>query len=87
MLLFPHSNHAGKMRLKNGQTVNYGSIRVKDDLFYYYTGKGLREIFKPNQTEGEKRVASALHKKTEAELITSEHIARIPVIEISKFIS
>jgi|GEM_PF-4062758 hypothetical protein len=38
-------NQAGTMKLKDGSTANYGSIRIENDRFVHYTGKGLRELF------------------------------------------
>lgn len=75
-----HFNHAGAMQLKDGRTVNYGVIRLSDNEVVYYTGKGLREILKPNMTEDEKKLADQLKKIGEGEdgeqkLINSEHIA------------
>lgn len=73
-------NHAGAMQLKDGRTVNYGVIRVTDNEVVYYTGKGLREMWKPNMTEEEKKRAEELKKigkneNGEQQLIQTEHIA------------
>ena len=73
-------NHAGAMQLKDERTVNYGVIRLTDNEVIYYTGKGLREILKPNMTDEEKKLADQLKKIGESEngeqkLIDSEHIA------------
>lgn len=72
--------HSGVMQLKDRRTVNYGVIRVTDNEVVYYTGKGLREMFKPNMKEEEKRHAEELkrickEKNGEQKLINSEHIA------------
>ena len=58
-------NHAGVMTLNDGTKVNYGTIRVNQNMskLIYYTGKGLREIFKPNMTEDEKHKAEELNGK------------------------
>ncbi|HVA97533.1 MAG TPA: hypothetical protein VNG53_01450 [Bacteroidia bacterium] len=85
-------NHAGTMQLKNGQTVNYGVIRTPNNEVVYYTGKGLREMWKPTMTEEEKKLANQLRQIGEKEdgeqkLIASEHIAATPFDEIVKVIS
>lgn len=84
-------NHAGAMQLKDGRTVNYGVIRVMEDEIVYYTGKGLREMWKPNMTEEEKEIADKLRKIKEEEngeqmLIHSEHIAVTKFDDIARII-
>ncbi len=75
-------NHTGEMELKDGRIVNYGVIRRTEDVVAYYTGKGLREMWKPDMTEAEKTRADELKKigeeKGEQELI------RLGYIEITK---
>ncbi len=73
-------NHAGAMQLKDGRTVNYGVIRLVDNEVVYYTGLGLREMWKPNMTKEEKERADELKKigkeeNGEQKLINSKHIA------------
>jgi len=80
-------NHAGAMQLKSGNTTNYGVIRVNDTEVVYYTGKGLREMWKPTMKEEEKENAEELKQIGESEdgeqkLITSGHIAVTPLDEI-----
>jgi hypothetical protein len=82
-------NHAGAMQLKDGRTVNYGVIRINDQEIVYYTGKGIREMWKPNMTEKEKERAEELKKIGEEEggelkLINSEHITVTPLDEIAR---
>lgn len=84
-------NRAGAMQLIDGRTVNYGVIRVDDKEVVYYTGKGLREMWKPNMNEEEKKLAEALKKidkETDGEqkLIKSEHIAVTPLDQIARVI-
>lgn len=74
------SNHAGAMQLKDGRTVNYGVIRLTDNEIIYYTGRGIRDIWKPNMTDEEKKFADQLKKigkgeNGEQKLIDSGHIA------------
>jgi hypothetical protein len=77
------SNHAGVLRFTNGNTGNYGSIRVENGNFYCYTGQGLREMF-PQSGATEK--SKELNKLSEAELIKLGHIAVIPVNEIAEIV-
>jgi hypothetical protein len=84
---FPPSNHAGVMKYKTGQTANYGSIKVENNRFFHYTGKGLREMFPQNPNEEQKKLAAELHKKGESELIASGHIMCPLVDEIEEFLN
>lgn len=82
-------NHAGAMQLKDGKTVNYGVIRLTDTEVVYYTGKGLREMWKPNMTEEEKKRAEELKRigeepNGEQKLIGSEHIAVTKFVDIAR---
>ncbi|MBA3986531.1 MAG: hypothetical protein H0X63_08180 [Flavobacteriales bacterium] len=84
-------NHAGAMQLNDGHTVNYGVIRVNDNEVVYYTGKGLREMWKPTMTEEEKKLAGQLKQIGETEggeqkLISSEHIAITSLDDIVRVI-
>lgn len=79
-------NHVGVMTLNDGTEVNYGTIRVNQNMskLIYYTGKGLREIFKPNMTEDEKHKAEELKKLDGKTLMKSGHIAEILLSEIKE---
>ncbi len=84
-------NHAGAMVLKTGQTVNYGVIRIEEDKLIYYTGKGLREIWKPDLSGEEKVKSEELQRIAnsdggEEQLIASEHIATTPLNQIERVI-
>ncbi|GAB4258181.1 MAG: hypothetical protein Kow0079_15410 [Vicingaceae bacterium] len=84
-------NHAGAMQLKDGRIINYGVIRLTDNEVVYYTGKGLREIWKPNMNEEEKKRAEELKKIGEEEngeqrLIQTEHIAMTKFEDIARVI-
>ena len=59
--------HAGVMTLKDGTKMNYGTIRVTQNLskMIFYTGKGLREMFKPVMIEEERAIAAELKKLDE----------------------
>lgn len=79
-----NENHAGVMTLKDGSNVNYGVIRVSENLgkMVYYTGKGLREMFKPDMSEEEKQRAAELKKLSENELMKQGFVAEIALSEI-----
>tara|TARA_R110002050_G_scaffold299015_2_gene463555 strand:+ start:256 stop:522 length:267 start_codon:yes stop_codon:yes gene_type:complete len=79
-------NHAGIMILNDGTTINYGTIRVTQNMskLIYYTGKGLREIHKPDMTDEEKQKAEELKKQDEKILMKSGHIAEILLSEIKE---
>ena len=79
-------NYAGTMILNDGTKVNYGTIRVTQNMskLIYYTGKGLKEIFKPDTTEEAKRKAEELKKLDEVTLMKSGHIAKILLSEIKE---
>ncbi len=84
-------NRAGAMVLKNGQTVNYGVISIDDKQVIYYTGKGLREMWKPNMNAEEKIEADRLKKiddepNGKEKLIASGHIAITPLDQIERVI-
>lgn len=76
--------HAGTMILNDGTKMNYGVIRINQNMskMIYYTGKGLREMFKPDMTKEERQKAESLKKMDEKTLMKSEHIAEILLSEI-----
>ncbi|MBL4652349.1 MAG: hypothetical protein JKY53_05715 [Flavobacteriales bacterium] len=79
-------NHAGTMILNDGTKVNYGTIRVTQNMskLIYYTGKGLREIYKPDMADEVKQKAKELKKQDEKMLMKSGHIAEILLSEIKE---
>ena len=80
-------NDTPTLTLTDGQKINAGTIRIEDNHLVHYTGKGLREIFRPDMTEGEKVIANELQKKTEEFLIENQYIARTPldtIIDINR---
>lgn len=78
--------HAGVMTLNDGTKANYGTIRVTQNMnkLIYYTGKGLREMFKPDMTEDEKHKAEELKKLDEKTLMKSGYVAEILLSEIKE---
>lgn len=81
-LHFLQSNHAGVLRTKDGRTKNYGVIRIENNNLIHYSGMGLREMWKPTMTDGEKKRAEQLKKLDEKTLIASEHIQVTPLDSI-----
>lgn len=79
-----NEGHAGVMTLKDGTQMNYGVIRVTQNLnkMIFYTGKGLREMFKPDMTEEEKIIAEQLKKLDEKTLTKSGHISEMLLTNI-----
>lgn len=79
-------NTAGVMVLVNGHRVNYGVIEVRNEHLLFFTGKGLREIFKPS-THEEAKAAPALKVKVDAkswdELKRSGHVDEVPLARIA----
>lgn len=67
-------NIAGIMKLSDGSTRNYGGIEVLENNFIYYTGKGLREIFREKKKE--------LLELSREVLIEGGYIGVIPVNNI-----
>lgn len=62
--------------LMNDQRINVGWIRIEGDNVVYYTGKGLREMWKPNMNMEEQARAEKLKAKHEEELISEGYIAK-----------
>jgi hypothetical protein len=64
------------MTLKDGTEMNYGVIRITQNLskLIFYTGKGLREMYKPDMTEEEKTKANELKKLDEKTLMKMGYI-------------
>ena len=67
--------HAGVMTLKDGAKMNFGTIRVTQNLskMIFYTGKGLREMFKPDMTEEESAIAAELKNMAAKTLMIAGH--------------
>lgn len=62
-------------KLKTGERINVGFQRIEGDKVYYYTGKGLRLMFKPNMTDKEQTEANRLKKLSEDEQINEQLLA------------
>lgn len=76
--------HAGVMTLKDGTQMNYCVIRITQNMakVIFYTGKGLRELFKPNMTEEEKENAEQLKKLDEKTLMKLGYVSEMAVADI-----
>jgi len=67
----------GQLRLaeiKGVGKIPVGFIRLEENLVYYYTNDGLREMWKPNMSESEKKIADELKGKDESELMELGYI-------------
>lgn len=62
--------------LKNGEKISVGWVSKEGEEVLYYTGKGLREIFKPNMTPEEKAKSQLLQKLGEEALINDGYMER-----------
>jgi hypothetical protein len=62
--------------LKNGQKMNVGWEKIDGNEVVYYTGKGLREMFKPNMSKEEQEKAAKLKLLSEEELIKQQYKER-----------
>src|ERR1019366_5665836 len=61
-----NQGEAKVLELNNNKRINVGVIRIEDNNLVYYTGKGLREIFKPLiKTEEERKAVDELENKDE----------------------
>jgi hypothetical protein len=76
--------HAGVMTLKDGTQMNYGVIRITQNLskMIFYTGKGLRELFKPDMNEEEKVNAEQLKMSDEKTLMKLGYVSEMSVANI-----
>jgi hypothetical protein len=79
-----NEGHAGVLTLKDGTQMNYGVIRVTQNLskMIFYTGKGLREMFNPDMTEEETIIAEQLKKLDKKTLTKSGHISEMLLTNI-----
>lgn len=62
--------------LLDNTRINVGWIRIEGEYVVYYTGKGLREIWKPNMDAQEQTNAEILKTKSEEYLIKEGYIAQ-----------
>lgn len=67
--------------LKNDDKINAGWIKIEGDEVIYYTGQGLRVMWKPNMTAEEQGLAQKLRLKSEAELMRLGHIDKKKISE------
>jgi hypothetical protein len=67
------------LTLKDGNRIKAGTIRIEDNYLVHYTGKGLREIYKPSMTEDEMKIARELENKSEEYLTENNYIAWTPL--------
>ena len=72
-------NDTPVLTLIDDRRINAGTIRVEDNHLVHYTGKGLREIYKPSMTEDEMKIAEELKSKSEEYLTENNYIAWTPL--------
>lgn len=72
--------------LKDGQQINVGWIEIVGDEVFYYTGQGLREMWKPNMTAQEQSIANHLKTLRREELMASGHIQKRKIDEFEDLI-
>jgi hypothetical protein len=72
--------------LRTGEKINVGFHKIEGEDVYYYTGKGLREIFKPNMTEEEKLKADTLKLLSEEELLAGEYLAKRKISDFKEIL-
>lgn len=77
-------NHAGAFLHIDGHSENYGVIEVDSEKLEYYTGKGLREMWSPNMSEEQKRIAEKLKLLSREEQIEQGLRNVIKLSEISR---
>lgn len=76
--------HTGIMTLKDETQVNYGIIRITQNLskITFYTGKGLRELFKLDMNKEERANAAQLKKLDEKTLMKLGYVSEMPFSNI-----
>ena len=67
------------LTLSDGSIINAGIIRIEENHLVHYTGKGLREIYKPSMTDEEKKVSAELQSKSEEFLTENNYITWTPL--------
>lgn len=67
--------------LKDGTEINVGWIKFENEYVYYYTGKGLRLMWKPNMDKSEKEKADKLKELPESELFRMKLIEKRKISE------
>ena len=67
---------AGVATLITGERINFGVQKIEGDEVLYYTGKGLRTMWKPNMTKEEHKEAEKLKKKSVEWLLKNKYMER-----------
>lgn len=67
---------AGIATLTTGEKINFGVQKIEGDEVLYYTGKGLRTMWKPNMNEEEQKEAESLKKQSEEWLIENQYMEK-----------
>ena len=82
-------NQALTLEIKNSnnetETINAGIIRIDNNYdVVYYTGKGIREIWKPNMNDEQKANSTMLKTQNESFLLQNDYISKIKLENIVK---
>jgi hypothetical protein len=67
------------LTLSDGSKINAGTIRIENNYLVHYTGKGLREIWKPEMDPEEREVAEELKRMSEEYLTENSYITWTPL--------
>lgn len=73
------------MTLLDGTSHNYGAIEERDGNILYYTGKGLREVFRPITAEeiaAQPALQELVDRKAWDELKASGHVHEVPLSSV-----
>lgn len=75
---------AGTLILSDGRKINYGAIRIDQEpsKLVFYTGAGLREMFRKNMTQQERERAWQLKELDENQLMKLGYVAEILLSDI-----
>lgn len=83
LIIIGEAKHVTLLGEKN--SIPMGFKRIEDDYIYYYTGKGLREIFNnSDMNEEQKMKAKKLELLSEDELMKQLYVRKININEIIK---
>ena len=78
-------NHAVLIELDDGQKINAGIKRIEPNFdIVHYTGKGLREMWKPNLSGQELKQADYLKSQEEDFLFANDYLSKIYLDRIAQ---
>lgn len=77
-------NHAGMMILKDGRAVNYGVIRIENNILVYYTKSGMSAFNAPAVDAAMTEESQRLKALPKEELITQGFVATVSLDDIER---